>query len=93
MPRGSYSAIGPSSSGYALNTGFTEPSPAQVRNYLWHATVVCELDMLTDAWNLARRRALDRLAEEALHVGADAVVGVHLHRWTTTSAAGRSSTS
>jgi hypothetical protein len=42
--------------------------------------VVCELDTLTDAWNLARRRALDRLTEEALQVGADAVVGVHLHR-------------
>ena len=42
--------------------------------------MVCELDVLTDAWNLARRRALDRLAEEALQVGADAVVGVRLHR-------------
>jgi uncharacterized protein YbjQ (UPF0145 family) len=71
---------GPSSSGYQLNNAYTEPSMAQVRNYKWHATVVCELDTLTDAWNLARRRALDRLTEEALHVGADAVVGVHLHR-------------
>ena len=51
-----------------------------MRNYSWHAEVVCELDVLTDAWNLARRRALDRLAEEALQVGADAVVGVHLRR-------------
>ena len=34
--------------------------------------------MLSDAWNLARRRALDRLREEARQVGADAVVGVHL---------------
>lgn len=59
---------------------YTEASPAQVRNYLWHAEVVCELDVLTDAWNLARRRALDRLTEEALQVRADAVVGVHLHR-------------
>jgi Putative heavy-metal-binding len=42
--------------------------------------VVCELDTLTDAWNLARRRALDRLSEQALQVGADAVVGVHLDR-------------
>ena len=74
------SGEGPSSRGYALNTGFTEPSPAQVRSYQWHATVVCELDTMTDAWNLARRRALDRLTEEALQVGADAVVGVHLHR-------------
>jgi hypothetical protein len=59
---------------------FTEPSPSQVRNYRWHASVVCQLDVLTDGWNMARRRALDRLAEEALQVGADAVVGVHLHR-------------
>ena len=52
----------------------------QVRAYRWHTTVVCQLDVLTDAWNLARRRALARLSEEALQVGADAVVGVHLTR-------------
>jgi len=62
------------------SSGYTEPSFAQVRNYKWHWSVVCELQTLSDAWNLARRRALDRLAEEALQVGADAVVGVHLHR-------------
>ncbi len=59
---------------------YTEASPAQVRNYQWHADVVCELEVLSDAWNLARRRALDRLSEEASQVGADAVVGVHLQR-------------
>src|SRR5437763_6308876 len=59
---------------------YTEPSPAQIRNYLWHAEVICELDVLSTAWNLARRRAIDRLAEEATTVDADAVVGVHLHR-------------
>lgn len=59
---------------------YTEPSLSQIRNYRWHATEVCELDVLTDAWTLARRRALDRLTEEALQIGADAVVGVHLHR-------------
>ncbi|MDQ6732085.1 MAG: heavy metal-binding domain-containing protein [Actinomycetota bacterium] len=59
---------------------YTEASPAQVRNYVWHAEVICELDVLTAAWNLARRRALDRLTEEALELGADAVVGVRLHR-------------
>lgn len=59
---------------------YTEASPAQVRAYKWHTEVVCELDELTDAWSMARRRALDRLREEALHVGADAVIGVHLHR-------------
>jgi uncharacterized protein YbjQ (UPF0145 family) len=73
-------AFGPTPSGYALGNRFTEPSLLQVRAYQWHRTVVCELDVLTDAWNLARRRALDRLSEEALQVGADAVVGVHLHR-------------
>ncbi|MGZ4243557.1 MAG: heavy metal-binding domain-containing protein [Solirubrobacteraceae bacterium] len=59
---------------------FTEPSISQIRSYRWHATEVCELDVLTDAWTTARRRALDRLCEEALRVNADAVVGVHLHR-------------
>jgi uncharacterized protein YbjQ (UPF0145 family) len=72
--------LGPSSTGVALTNRMTEASPSQIRNYKWHAAVVCELDVLTDAWNLARRRALDRLAEEALHVGADAVVGVRLQR-------------
>ncbi|HUA44238.1 MAG TPA: heavy metal-binding domain-containing protein [Solirubrobacteraceae bacterium] len=67
-------------SGYALNNRYGAPSMGQVRNYKWRWSVVCELQTLSDAWNLARRRALDRLAEEALHVGADAVVGVHLQR-------------
>ena len=58
----------------------TDASPSQVRAYLWHAEVVCELDVLTAAWNMARQRALDRLTEEALQVGGDGVVGVHLHR-------------
>jgi uncharacterized protein YbjQ (UPF0145 family) len=80
VPRGRMSPYMPTSTGYSLNSGYTEPSPAQQWNYQWHATVVCELDTLTDAWNMARRRALDRLTEEALQVGADAVVGVHLHR-------------
>jgi uncharacterized protein YbjQ (UPF0145 family) len=71
---------GPNISGYTLNAGVTEPSWSVIRNYQRYATVVCELDTLTDAWTLARRRALDRLAEEALQVGADAVVGVRLHR-------------
>ena len=71
---------GPSNYGYAIETPYTEASPSQVRNYKLHAKVVCELDTLSEAWNLARRRALDRLREEALEVGADAVVGVHLRR-------------
>ncbi|MGZ4216901.1 MAG: heavy metal-binding domain-containing protein [Solirubrobacteraceae bacterium] len=73
-------AYAPSSHGMALLNRVTEASHSQIRNYKWHAGVVCELDVLTDAWNLARRRALDRLAEEALQVGADAVVGVRLQR-------------
>jgi uncharacterized protein YbjQ (UPF0145 family) len=80
VPSGRMGGFGPTSIGYQLNNAYTEPSMAQVRSYKWHATVVCELDTLSDAWNLARRRAIDRLTEEALHVGADAVVGVHLHR-------------
>jgi uncharacterized protein YbjQ (UPF0145 family) len=44
-----------------------------------------ELNYLSDAWNEVRRRALNRLAEEATHLGADAVVGVELrttaHDW------------
>ncbi|MFZ1994602.1 MAG: heavy metal-binding domain-containing protein [Solirubrobacteraceae bacterium] len=59
---------------------FTEPSMWQLRSYRWHTTEVCELDVLTEAWRSARRRALDRLCEEALQVNADAVVGVRLHR-------------
>jgi uncharacterized protein YbjQ (UPF0145 family) len=44
-----------------------------------------ELSFLSDAWNEVRRRALSRLAQEAGHLGADAVVGVELrtgaHDW------------
>jgi uncharacterized protein YbjQ (UPF0145 family) len=44
-----------------------------------------ELETLSAAWNEVRGRALGRLAEEAAHVGADAVVGVELrtaeHDW------------
>jgi uncharacterized protein YbjQ (UPF0145 family) len=71
---------GPSVTGRALQNRFTEASMSQRRNYQWHTPVVCSLDVLTDAWNMARRRALDRLTEEATEVGADAVVGVHLRR-------------
>lgn len=70
----------PSISPAMLKAPYTEASPAQVRAYKWGTDVVCELEVLSDAWNMARRRALDRLLEEALQVGADAVVGVHLHR-------------
>ncbi|HEU5004209.1 MAG TPA: heavy metal-binding domain-containing protein [Actinomycetota bacterium] len=37
-----------------------------------------ELTMLSDAWNQARGLALSRLQQEALHAGADAVVGVRI---------------
>lgn len=39
-----------------------------------------EVEQLSQAWNDARSRALDRLRQEAVHCGADAVVGVHIHR-------------
>ena len=42
--------------------------------------VACELDAITHAWDQARRRSLDRLAEEARDLGADAVVGVRVQR-------------
>ena len=63
-----------------LDSNDMEPGYDQKRAYRWHETVLCELDTITRAWDQARRRALDRLAEEANQVGADAVVGVHLHR-------------
>lgn len=48
-------------------------------------SIMTELDTLSDAWNEVRRRALNRLEEEATHAGADAVVGVQLrtdaHDW------------
>ncbi len=59
---------------------FGETSGAQIRSYLWATPVVCRLETISDAWNLARRRALQRLTEEATEVGADAVVGVSLRR-------------
>ncbi|HWH11384.1 MAG TPA: heavy metal-binding domain-containing protein [Solirubrobacteraceae bacterium] len=46
----------------------------------WGGELFCELDMVARAWDQARRRALDRLTEEAQAVGADAVVGVNLRR-------------
>ena len=73
-------SVGPSATGVAIQNRYGEPGWRQVRRYRWRTTVVCELDGLSDAWKLARRRALDRLTEEAVQVGADAVVGVHLHR-------------
>jgi uncharacterized protein YbjQ (UPF0145 family) len=46
----------------------------------WGGGLICELDVIGAAWEEARRRAFDRLAEEARHLGADLVVGVRLHR-------------
>ncbi|MHB8491074.1 MAG: heavy metal-binding domain-containing protein [Solirubrobacteraceae bacterium] len=40
--------------------------------------LVREMETLTDAWNEARDRALNRLAREAQVLGADAVVGVQI---------------
>jgi hypothetical protein len=71
-------AVPPGMSGYSAL--YTEASPQQVAGYLWGVDVVCELEMLSDAWNTARRRAIDRLRQEAVQVGADVVVAVHLDR-------------
>ncbi len=46
----------------------------------WGGGLICELDVIGAAWEEARRRAFDRLAEEASHLKADLVVGVRLHR-------------
>ena len=64
----------------SLGQRFGETSESQIRSYLWATPVVCRLDTISDAWNLARRRALARLTDEATEVGADAVVGVSLQR-------------
>lgn len=75
-----HSPFAPTAVGTALASRYTEPSLAQLRAYKWRTEVICELEVLTAAWNLARTRALERLHEEARMVGADAVVGVHLRR-------------
>lgn len=69
----------PARSGWS---GFANPEPTsgEKSEYLWHQTVICELDTIAQAWDRARRAALDRLREEAIQVGADAVAGVHLRR-------------
>ncbi len=72
------SAVPPGMSGYSAI--YTEPSPQQIAAYLWSVDVVCDLVMLSDAWNLARRQAIDRLRQEAVQAGADAVVAVTLDR-------------
>jgi uncharacterized protein YbjQ (UPF0145 family) len=59
---------------------FGEASGSQIRRWQWATPVVCRLDTVTDAWNLARREALARLTDEAIEAGADAVVGVTLQR-------------
>ena len=57
------------------------PTPGRTASQLrWQDTALYELETITRAWDQARRRALDRLVEEARLVAADAVVGVHLHR-------------
>jgi uncharacterized protein YbjQ (UPF0145 family) len=74
------SVYAPTNTGRALQNVYTEPSFSQVRAYRWRTEVVCELDVLTGAWNMARRQALDRLRDEAAQVGAHAVVGVRVQR-------------
>lgn len=70
----------------SFDPAYVEPNAQQKQSYRWSQTIICELDTITRAWDQARRRALDRLTEEAVQVGADAVVGVTLrrseHDWT-----------
>jgi uncharacterized protein YbjQ (UPF0145 family) len=42
--------------------------------------LMCELDTVSQAWEEARRHALDRMTEEAVKASADAVVGVSVRR-------------
>jgi uncharacterized protein YbjQ (UPF0145 family) len=42
--------------------------------------LMCELDTVSQAWEEARRHALDRMTEEAVKAGADVVVGVSVRR-------------
>jgi Putative heavy-metal-binding len=84
LPPGEFTSGGSGAAYYNTRPGgnvnrFTEPSVWQLRNYRRHTTEVCELDVLAQAWRTARRRALDRLCDEALQVNADVVVGVRLH--------------
>jgi uncharacterized protein YbjQ (UPF0145 family) len=51
--------------------------PSEAR---WGRTLVCSLDRVEHAWDEARRRAFDRMTEEATLLGADAVIGVKLSR-------------
>jgi uncharacterized protein YbjQ (UPF0145 family) len=46
----------------------------------WQQGQTFELETMSEAWNEARRLALERLSEEARLAGADAVVGVRLQR-------------
>jgi uncharacterized protein YbjQ (UPF0145 family) len=48
----------------------------------WGGEVMGELEVVSQAWDRARRLALDRLTEEARQAGADAVVGVSVKRGT-----------
>jgi uncharacterized protein YbjQ (UPF0145 family) len=47
---------------------------------MWQQGQTFELETTSEAWNEARRLALERLSEEAQLAGADAVVGVRLQR-------------
>jgi uncharacterized protein YbjQ (UPF0145 family) len=47
---------------------------------MWRDGQTVELETTSEAWNEARRLALERLSEEARLAGADAVVGVRLQR-------------
>jgi uncharacterized protein YbjQ (UPF0145 family) len=52
---------------------------------MMYSGAVTELQVLSEAWNEVRRRALNRLEQEATQAGADAVVGVEVrtayHEW------------
>jgi uncharacterized protein YbjQ (UPF0145 family) len=67
--------------GYGPQTlGGTWGTGAGFGQVVWNQGQTFELETTSDAWNEARRLALERLVEEAKLAGADAVVGVRLER-------------
>jgi uncharacterized protein YbjQ (UPF0145 family) len=60
------------------NVGWQNVPLGGVWGYSGGGTV--ELDVQSEAWNEARRLAFSRLAQEAKHAGADAVLGVRITR-------------
>jgi hypothetical protein len=66
--------------GYQAGIGSGASATWNLGSRMWQQGQTFELETTSEAWNEARRLALERLAEEAQLAGADAVVGVRLQR-------------